>query len=88
MTSRPGRAFESWRDADTAAREAEQRLQQAWNEYALGMATPPARELIQEVTHLRRIAHEKLTAAIAVIGSEVHDHRGKPTQSRAERPSS
>jgi ferric-dicitrate binding protein FerR (iron transport regulator) len=88
MISRPGRAFEAWRDADTAAREAEQRLQHAWNDYALGAGAPPSRELIHEVSHLRRLAHERLTAAIAVIGSEASDHRAKPAQSTAERPSS
>jgi ferric-dicitrate binding protein FerR (iron transport regulator) len=88
MISRPGQAFEAWRDADTTARDAEQRLQQAWSDYALGVGSPPAREMIQEVTHLRRIAHDRLTAAIAVIGSETHDHRPGGSIPRSERPSS
>jgi ferric-dicitrate binding protein FerR (iron transport regulator) len=95
MISRPGQAFEAWRDADTAAREAEHRLQEAWGDYALGTGSPPAKDLIQEVARLRRVAHEKLTAAIAVIGSESHDHRTSRASrgesqaaSRAERPAS
>lgn len=88
MISRPGQAFEAWRDADTAAREAEQRLQQAWSDYALGAGSPPGREMINEVTQLRRLAHEKLSAAIAVIGSESHEHRPGGSIPRSERPSS
>jgi ferric-dicitrate binding protein FerR (iron transport regulator) len=88
VTSRPGQAFEAWRSADTAARAAEQRLQQAWSDYTLGLATPPGNDLIQQVALLRRVAHEKLTSAIAVIGSEAQEQRAGKPGSRSERPSS
>ena len=53
----------------------------------MGLAAPPSSELIQEVTRLRRLAHEKLTAAIAVIGDESHDRRAARARS-TDRPSS
>jgi hypothetical protein len=88
VTSRPGQAFEAWRSADTAARDAEQRLQQAWGDYTLGLAKPPGDELIQQVALLRKVAHEKLTSAIAVIGTEAQEQRAGKPSSRSERPSS
>ncbi|MEJ6020934.1 hypothetical protein [Ramlibacter sp. PS4R-6] len=88
MNSKPGQAFEAWRSADSAARSAEQRLQEAWSNYAQGLAAPPPNELIQEVAQLRKVAHERLTAAIAVIGTEAHDNRSSKPGPRTERPSS
>lgn len=88
VTSRPGHAFEAWRRADSAAKDAEQRLQQVWSDYAMGLAAPPSSELIQEVAHLRRLAHEKLTAAIAVIGQEGQQHRAGEPQRGHQRPAS
>jgi len=88
VTSRPGQAFEAWRSADTAARIAEQHLQQAWSDYTLGLAMAPGNELIQEVALLRKVAHEKLTSAIAVIGSEAQEQRAGKPGSGSERPSS
>ena len=77
MVTRAGQAFEAWRAADKAARDAENVLQEAWNTYALGNGAPPARDLIQDVTRLRATAHERLTAAIAVVGDEVELRRGE-----------
>lgn len=88
VISRPGQAFEAWRHADSAAKEAEHRLQQVWADYALGCASPPSSELIQEVARLRRMAHEKLTAAIAVIGRDGEEQRAGKPPPRDERPSS
>ena len=89
MTTKSGQAFEAWRSADQAARSAELILQEAWNSYALGKSAPPSRDLIQDVTRLRATAHEKLTAAIAVVGDEVDRHRHTDsTRPGRDRPSS
>ena len=89
MTTRSGQAFEAWRTADQAARNAEHILQEAWNVYALGKGAPPTRELIQDVTRLRATAHEKLTAAIAVVSVEVDRNKhADPKPPRGDRPSS
>lgn len=88
VTSRPGHAFEAWRRADSAAKDAEQRLQQVWSDYAMGLAAPPSSELIQEVAHLRRLAHEKLTAAIDVIGRGGQEQRAGVPHPGEERPAS
>jgi len=89
VVTRAGQAFEAWRNADQAARAAEQALQRAWDNYALCGGDPPGRELIQEVTQLRSAAHVKLTAAIEVVDDEVELHKHPaPGASRSDRPSS
>ena len=89
VVTRAGEAFEAWRSADQAARTAERSLQRAWDDYACGRGAPPARELIQEVTQLRSVAHVRLTAAIAVVDDEVQLHKHPaPGGRRNDRPSS
>jgi hypothetical protein len=87
MVTKSGQAFDAWRHADQAARNAEHILQEAWNDYALGKGAPPSRDLIHEVSRLRAAAHEKLSAAIAVVGEQV-DSRRSPGSPTRDRPSS
>jgi ferric-dicitrate binding protein FerR (iron transport regulator) len=88
VATRAGQAFEAWRDADQAARAAEQSLQRKWDDYSLGQGGPPTRELIRDVTQLRAKAHEKLTLAIAVVDDEVELQRHPKPAPRPDRPSS
>lgn len=87
--TKSGQAFNAWRTADLAAREAEHALQETWNGYALGKGAPPSREVIANVARLRATAHEKLTAAIAVVDTEAEATRQLlKSAPRDERPSS
>jgi ferric-dicitrate binding protein FerR (iron transport regulator) len=54
------RASDAWKDADTAAREAETRLRTAWQAYEAGTSGPPLSELIQEVGRLRSRANDAM----------------------------
>lgn len=57
------RAYDDWKSADAAAREAETRLSAAWDESDV-TGEPPSETLIAEVTHKRVIANDRLTAAM------------------------
>ena len=62
-------AYEEWKQADARARQAESRLAQAWDEYFASRNKPPAAELIQEVSRLRAVANDRLTAAMLMMGA-------------------
>ena len=54
-----------WRNADSMAREAEKAI--ARLPFFQGEGPPPAEDLVSEAKLLRRLANEKLKAAIAAM---------------------
>ncbi|MBC5767013.1 hypothetical protein [Ramlibacter albus] len=62
---------EAWKNADALARAAESRLKDAWEAHANG-GPPPTESLMNEVKALREAANEKLSAAMARMGSTGH----------------
>jgi hypothetical protein len=56
---------DEWRSADSRAREAERAL--AGLPFFQGEGPPPAEDLVSEVRLLRKLANEKLKAAIAAM---------------------
>jgi ferric-dicitrate binding protein FerR (iron transport regulator) len=69
VTERARQAYEEWKQADARAREAEGRLARTWDEYFGSRKTPPTAELIQEVSQLRAVANDRLTAAMLMMGA-------------------
>jgi hypothetical protein len=68
VTERARQAYEEWKLADARARQAEGRLAKAWDDYFGTRTTPPPAELIQEVSQLRAVANDRLTAAMLMMG--------------------
>lgn len=66
MSDAADKAYGHWLKADTAAREAERRLQAAWIAYDMS-GEPPAKELVAEVSRLRALAQEKQRAAVEAL---------------------
>jgi hypothetical protein len=62
-------AYQEWTAADAKAREAEVKLAGAWRAYFDAGGAPPSDELIQEVARLRVEANERLSMAMAAIGT-------------------
>lgn len=60
-------AFEDWKSAEAAAREAERQLAAAWESYELTRGAPPTRELMEEVSRRRAIANDRLTLAMKLL---------------------
>jgi ferric-dicitrate binding protein FerR (iron transport regulator) len=69
VTERARQAYEEWKQADARARQAESRLAKAWDEYFGARRSPPEAELIQEVSQLRAVANDRLTAAMLMMGA-------------------
>lgn len=67
MIERARQAYEEWKQADARARQAESRLALAWDEYFGVKSAPPSAELIQEVSQLRAVANDRLTAAMLTM---------------------
>jgi hypothetical protein len=61
-------AYQEWKQADARAREVESRLAHSWDEYFASRGPAPTQELIQEVSQLRAIANDRLTAAMIALG--------------------
>lgn len=55
-------ALAAWKEADRHARDSEARLQEAWKKFEAGEGEPPQIYLLEEVSHLRAIANQRLTA--------------------------
>ena len=68
VIQRARQAYEEWKHADARARQAESRLAQAWDEYFAARSAPPGADLIQEVSQLRAVANDRLTAAMLMMG--------------------
>lgn len=64
--NRAREAVQAWKAADGAAKAAEGRLKAAWDIWEHDRAHPPSVELMAEVSRLRAIANEKLTAAMSL----------------------
>ena len=67
VSTREQLAVEAWKMADAQAREAELRLKPAGEQYEVRRAPPPPEELMSEVARLRRLANEKLGAAMMLM---------------------
>lgn len=63
------RAYDHWKQADAAARDAEIRLATAWEGYFARKSRAPGEELIREVSQLRAIANDRLTSAMVSMSS-------------------
>jgi ferric-dicitrate binding protein FerR (iron transport regulator) len=68
MPERARIAYEDWKRADEAAREAENRLKEAWDRFDRKEGPPPSEEQMAAVSRLRAAANEKLAAAMARMG--------------------
>jgi nucleotide-binding universal stress UspA family protein len=68
VSEKARQAYEEWKQADARARAAESRLTRTWDEYFGQRGKPPSAELIQEVSQLRAIANDRLTAAMVMLG--------------------
>lgn len=65
--NREQQAVHAWKEADALAREAEQRLKAAWDLYEQRHGGLPPEGLMEDVVRLRRLANEKLDAAMALM---------------------
>jgi ferric-dicitrate binding protein FerR (iron transport regulator) len=63
-------AFAAWREADAAARAAENRLQEAWAAFEVRAAEPPPAQLLTQVSQLRAVANAKLAEAMKASGAQ------------------
>lgn len=71
VNQQPGQsAYDAWKHADQRARDAEERLAQAWSLFDRDLGEPPSESLLAEVSRLRQEAHECLRAALRAL-----DHR-------------
>lgn len=68
MPGRTKQAFEVWRNAEAAARDAERRLAEAWEQYERG-GSVPADDLVGDVKRLRDVAGKRLAEAIRMLDS-------------------
>lgn len=68
MSERARTAYEEWKRADEAAREAENQLREAWDRFDRKEGAPPGEELMAAVSRLRAAANEKLAVAMARMG--------------------
>lgn len=68
MNDEARRAFDAWKQADAQARGAETRLALAWDGYFSRRGEPPPPELVHEVSSLRAVANERLSAAMRALG--------------------
>ena len=69
MTANSRQAYDEWKQADARARLAEARLAEAWDAYFGRRGGPPAAQLIQEVSQLRAVANDRLTATMLTLSS-------------------
>ena len=67
MSYKAKKAFDEWKEADAAARLAEMELEAAWKKYFLRESPAPIESLMTEVGRRRKIADERLRAAIQVV---------------------
>lgn len=61
-------AYEDWKRADEAAREAENQLKEAWDRFDRKQGPPPSEQLMAAVSRLRAAANEKLASAMEKMG--------------------
>jgi nucleotide-binding universal stress UspA family protein len=68
VPDRARQSYQEWKQADARAREVEARLSRTWDDYFASRGSAPAQELIQEVSRLRAVANDRLTAAMIALG--------------------
>jgi hypothetical protein len=73
VTEPSRRAYEEWKEADAAARVAEQRLAQAWESYFSHQGIAPAHSLILEVSRRRAVANDRLSRAMSALSMPARD---------------
>lgn len=56
-----------WRQANDRVRRAEEKVHKAWADYAAGDAGAPPKELLEEVSRLRRESDAELSKLLANI---------------------
>ena len=71
MTEPSRKSYEEWKQADAAARVAEQRLALAWENYFSHKGIAPAHSLILEVSRCRAVANDRLSRAMSVLSAGV-----------------
>jgi hypothetical protein len=79
MSSRAEQLRQQWKEANDKVRAAEDRLHEAWQDFAAGRAGPPDKRFIEDVTRLRRECDQKLAVVL--------DQYGKLGSANPERPS-
>jgi hypothetical protein len=62
------RFHKEWATANERVREAEDRLGMAWAAYAAAKGPPPPKELLTEVSRLRRECDQRLAVLLAALG--------------------
>jgi hypothetical protein len=67
VSDKARQAYDEWKQADMRARKAESNLTQAWDDYFGKRGSPPSADLIQEVSRLRAVANDRLTAAMLML---------------------
>lgn len=80
MSSSAEQLRQQWKEANDKVRDAEDRLHEAWQDFAAGQAGPPDKRFIEEVTRLRRECDQKLAVVL--------DQYGKLGSGNPERASS
>jgi len=64
-------AYEEWKEADSAARVAEQHLAHAWEDYFAHKTGAPSHTLILEVSRRRAVANDRLSRAMSTLSAAV-----------------
>jgi hypothetical protein len=67
----------AWKQANERVRQAEERLGGAWAAYTSGKGAPPDKEMLAEVTRLRRECDQHLSALLEEFGPADRAKRGK-----------
>lgn len=69
MTEPSRKAYEEWKEADAAARVAEQDLALAWEGYFAHKSAAPEHALILEVSRRRAVANDRLSCAMSALST-------------------
>ncbi|HUR88259.1 MAG TPA: hypothetical protein VMZ74_04155 [Ramlibacter sp.] len=81
MTEPSRKAYEEWKEADAAARVAEQDLALAWEHYFSRKDHAPSHALILEVSRRRAVANDRLSRAMSALASSAGTRPGDFTHS-------
>lgn len=67
MTQASRKAYDDWKSADASARDAEEQLARAWEDYFSRRGAAPSHTLIREVSLRRAVANDRLSHAMSAI---------------------
>lgn len=67
MTQASRKAYDDWKSADASARDAEEQLAKAWEDYFTRRGSAPSHSLIREVSLRRAVANDRLSHAMSAI---------------------